>query len=347
LFLGGPAAKIGSMQISPESPAWNAASPASEAFPPLASDSGREPEASGTKAGRIIRTLIADDQSVCRVVLERLLKQEPDIEIVGTFSGGREAVEAINQLLPDLVFLDVEMPDLDGFGVVQQIQGPRLPVVIFVTSNQAFAVKAFDVQAVDYLLKPCRRDRLQTALQRVRAQLQSRTLSGQTTEIQQKLNSLLQALSSLSSAGEGRTDEAVSAPSSVPSPGGEARPEQALRPQAHGANATAAERLAVKAGGRIVLLRLADLDWAESADNYVKLHLGQETHLLRETLTALEAKLPPDRFLRISRSTIVNLERIKELHPLFHGEYVVVLRDGTQLTLTRSYRQKLRQLGLS
>ena len=292
------------MQISPESPAPAGLSSTATTFAPSAAEPSRERESIAPNGALKIRTLIADDQSLCRAVLQRLLQNEPDIEIVGTSASGREAVEAINRLQPDLVFLDVQMPEMDGFDVVNQIRCPRLPVVIFVTANQEFAVKAFDVQAIDYLLKPCNRARLQTALQRVRAQLQRH----QNGEVHQKLAALLE----------------------------EARP--ALKP---------AERLAVRSGGRILFVRLTELDWVEAADNYVKLHAGQEAHLLRQTMTALESKLPAGLFLRISRSVILNVERVKELHPLCHGEYVVVLRDGTRLTLTRGYREKLLQMGVS
>ena len=157
---------------------------------------------------------------------------------------------------------------------------------------------------MDYLVKPCTRDRFQTTLQRARDQI----LGKQTGEIHERLTALLEDLKS--------------------EPRG-------------------TERIAVKSGGRIIFLKLSDVEWVESADNYVKLYVGNETHLLRETLSAFETKLPKERFLRISRSTIVNIEQIKELHPMFHGEYVVVLRNGTSLTLTRGYRQKLQQLGLS
>jgi len=250
-----------------------------------------------------IRTLIADDEAVARERLRAMLSQEEDIEIVGVSGTGREAVEAINKLEPELVFLDVQMPELNGFDVVGQITCPRMPVIIFVTGNQEGAVRAFDVQAMDYLVKPCRRERLKTALERARGQLEKRN----TTEIHEKLDALL----------------------------AENRPETRL-----------GERIAVKSDGRIVLLRLAEVDWIEAADNYVNLHVGAESHLLRETMSSLESKLPSERFLRISRSAIVNVEHIKELHPMFHGEYVVVLRNGSRLTLSRGYREKLRQFAL-
>jgi two-component system LytT family response regulator len=250
-----------------------------------------------------IRTILVDDQSTGLAVLRDMLHFETDIEIVGTAASGPEAVELINRLAPDLVFLDVQMPELDGFGVVAQIKLPQMPIIIFVTGHDDYALKAFEAHALDFLVKPCQLARLRSAVQRARKQIES----NQSGEVQQKLNDLLQDLK-------------VS--SKYP------------------------ERLAVKSNGRIVFLRLTDIDLVEAADNYVKLYIGKETHMLRETLTALEEKLPPDRFVRISRSAIVNIESVKELHPMFHGEYMVTLRNGTRVTLTRGYREQLRQLGV-
>ena len=251
-----------------------------------------------------IRTLIVDDQLLAREMLRRMLKDEADMEIVGMPASGPEAVEAIHSLSPDLVFLDVRMPELDGFGVLAQIESDRMPAIIFVTANDDFALRAFDVHAVDYLVKPCTRERFQTALQRARRQIQRNDAGA----IQRRLTSLLEDL--------------------------KAQPRLA-------------ERLPVKSEGRIIFLRLPDIDWVEAADNYVKLHVGNEAHMLRETMTSLESKLPAERFLRISRSAMVNIEQIKELQPMFHGEYVVILRNGARLTLTRGYRDKLQRLGLA
>jgi two-component system, LytTR family, response regulator len=250
-----------------------------------------------------IRTLLVDDQSSGLAVLRDMLHFEPDIEIVGTAASGGEAVEIINRLAPDLVFLDVQMPELDGFEVVAQIKLPRMPIIIFVTGHDDYALKAFEAHALDFLVKPCQLARLRSAVQRARQQLQSH----QTIDIQQKLDGLLQDLK-------------VS--SKYP------------------------ERLAVKSNGKIVFLRLTDIELVEAADNYVKLYVGNENHMLRETMTALEEKLPPDKFVRISRSAIVNIESVKELHPMFHGEYLVTLRNGKRATLTRGYREQLRQLGV-
>src|SRR5215471_1298288 len=262
------------------------------------------PDFAGIAARAKIRTLIVDDQLLAREMLRRMLKDEPDIEIVGMPASGPEAVEAINTLSPDLVFLDVRMPELDGFGVLAQIEPARMPMIIFVTANDDFALRAFDVHALDYLVKPCTVDRFQTALHRARRQINR----NQARDIQRRLTALLEDLK--------------------------------VQPKL-------AERLPVKSEGRIIFLRLTDIEWVEAADNYVKLHLGNEAHMLRETMTALEHKLPPDRFLRISRSAMVNIEQIKELHPMFHGEYTIILRTGARVTLTRGYRDKLQRLGLS
>ena len=251
-----------------------------------------------------IRTLLVDDQSSGLGVLRNILRFEPDIEIIGTASNGPEAIEAINNLAPDLVFLDVQMPGADGFGVVAGIKPERMPIIVFVTARDDFALKAFEAQALDYVVKPCRPERLQSAVARAREQIRNH----QNGDIRQKLDSLIQNL---------RTEPKYP------------------------------ERLAVKTNGRIVFLRLTDLDMVEAADNYVKLYAGKETHLLRETLGTLEDKLPPGRFVRISRSAIVNVESVKELHPLFHGEYSVALKNGSRATLTRGYREQLRQLGVS
>ena len=248
-----------------------------------------------------LRVLIVDDEPLARERLAQLLREEPAIELVGECADGREALAAIQSHTPDLVFLDVQMPELDGFGVVAGLPRDRLPAIIFVTAYDQFAVRAFEVNAMDYLLKPFDRERFQIALRRAVDQLQRR----QPDEITEKLAKLMADL----------------------------KPES-----------TPAERLAIKAQGRVILVRVEDIDWVEAADNYVHIHAGGESHLHRETMAALERRLPAKQFLRISRSTIVNVERIKELQPMFHGDYVVILRNGTRLSLSRSHRDRLTQL---
>jgi len=244
------------------------------------------------------RVLIVDDEPLARERLRRLLEQEPDFELLGECGDGASAVTTIRSSAPDLVFLDVQMPELDGFGVLAKIGGDRMPGVIFVTAYDQFALKAFEVHAVDYLLKPVNPERLKAACQRARQQVQQR----QGTDLSEKLSALLADV------------------------GGGPKPS---------------ERLAVKSTGKVVFIKVDDIDWVEAADNYVSLHVGNEEHLHRETMSSLETMLPAGKFMRISRSTIVNVDRIKELQPLFHGEYAVILRTGTRLTLSRSYREKL------
>ncbi len=247
------------------------------------------------------RTLIVDDEALARERLRTLLEAEPEIEIVGECSDGREALEMIQSANPDLLFLDVQMPELDGFGVLEALAGEPIPAVVFVTAHDKFALRAFDVHAIDYLLKPFDRERFQTALRRALDQLKRH----QNTDLNQRISSLLADL------------------------------KPAAKPP---------QRLVIKADGRVLLVKLDDIDWIEAADNYVNVHVGNDSHLLRETMSALETKLPTNKFQRISRSTIVNLEKIKELQPMFHGEYVVVLRSGAKLTLSRTYREKLDQI---
>jgi two-component system LytT family response regulator len=247
------------------------------------------------------RTLIVDDEPLARERLRKLLEKESDIELLGECADGREAVTRIKETEPDLVFLDVQMPECNGFDVLAQLRGSPMPVVVFVTAYDQFALKAFEVHAVDYLLKPFDRERFQTALRRALDHVRR----SQAGELNARLSALLGELKS--------------------------QPKHL-------------ERLAIKSSGRLVLIRIDDVDWVESSDNYVELHVGTERHLHRVTMSALEEMLPPERFMRISRSAIVNVDRIKELQPLFHGEYVVTLRDGKRLTLSRSYREKLRQI---
>ncbi len=248
-----------------------------------------------------IRALIVDDEPLARERIRTLLTGEPEIEVVGECGDGHKAVAAIRRHAPDLLFLDVQMPELDGFGVLQELGAQPLPVVVFVTAYDKYALRAFEVHALDYLLKPFDRERFYKTLTRARAQIRQEK-SG---EVSERILALLADLKG--------------APKHL-------------------------ERLVIKSGGRVFFLRTEEIDWIEAAGNYVRLHTGGEEHLLRETMSKLEAQLDPGKFLRIHRSTIVNLERIQELQPAFHGDYVVLLRDGTRLTLSRSYRDKLQEV---
>lgn len=249
-----------------------------------------------------IRTLIVDDEPLARDRVRALIQGQSDMELVGECGDGEEALEVIRRERPDLVFLDIQMPGMDGLEMLGQLGGGVMPAVIFVTAYDRFAIRAFELHALDYLLKPFDDERFDGALDRARAWLRREAPAD---DLSVRLRSMLAQ----------------------------------LRPPP-----PPVERLAVKSGGRVLLLRVEEIDWVEAADNYVNLHVGSESHLLRETMNALEQRLPSDRFVRIGRSTIVNMDRIKELQPLFHGEYAVILLDGTRVTLSRTYRDKLNQL---
>jgi len=247
-----------------------------------------------------IRTLVVDDEVMARERICGLLAQEPDVEVVGECADGLQAVHAIQRLSPDLVFLDVQMPAVDGFAVIREVGVERMPMVVFVTAYDQYALQAFEVHAVDYLLKPFDRDRLQRCLDHARQQRQ-RIEAG---ELGRSLLALVK----------------------------DYRPEQKHE-----------ERLVIKSGGRVFFVRAEEIEWIEAAGNYVRLHLKDQAHLFRETMNQIEARLDPQRFFRIHRSRIVNTERIKELQPWFNGEFIVVLQNGTQLRLSRSYREKLEE----
>jgi two-component system, LytTR family, response regulator len=248
-----------------------------------------------------IRALIADDEPLAREGMRLHLDSLQDVDIVGEARDGTEAVEMINALRPDLVFLDVQMPGLDGFGVVETVGIDAMPSVIFVTAYDQFALKAFDTHAIDYLLKPFDAERLQSAVEHARTQIRGKRRN----EIEERLVALL----------------------------GELRGKSQFL-----------ERIVVRSGGRILILRIEDVEWLEAASNYVRIHAGGREYLLRETMTNLETKLDPSHFVRIHRSTIVRLDRIKELEPLFQGDYVLILEDGTRLTSSRGYRDRLQEL---
>jgi two-component system LytT family response regulator len=249
-----------------------------------------------------IRTCIVDDEPLARERIRTLLSQEPDIEVVGECADGSEAIGRIKETQPDLLFLDVQMPLVDGFGVLQALDAQLPPAVIFVTAYDQYALQAFEVHALDYLLKPFNSRRFKKAVQRARVELLK---EGNGHGVSERLLSLLENL------------------------------KQDRRPQ---------ERLILKTSGRVTFLKVDEIDWIEAEGNYVRLHVGASSHLLRETMKGIEAKLDPERFIRIHRSTIVNTDRIKELQPLFHGEYAVILRDGTRLTASRGPENKLRRV---
>ena len=247
-----------------------------------------------------IRALVVDDEPLARERVMSLLQLEIDVEVVGECSDGGQAVSAIQEQTPDLVFLDVQMPGCDGFEVIRNIGADQMPTVIFVTAYDEYALQAFEVHALDYLLKPFGKDRFQETLRHAREAIERRRAG----DLGRRLLALVHDI----------------------------KPE----PQR-------VERLVVKSGGRVFFLRTEEIDWIEAAGNYVRLHLGTESHLFRETMNRMEARLDGRRFSRIHRSRIVNTERIKEMQPWFNGDSVVILRDGTRLTLSRGYRDKLQQ----
>ena len=244
------------------------------------------------------RVLIADDEPLGRARIRMLLSSEPWVEVVAETADGPTTVAGIEKFKPDLVFLDIQMPGGSGFDVIEAVGAARMPFVIFVTAFDRYALRAFDVHALDYLLKPFDRDRFRDALTRARERVEHRT----DADLERKLLALVNDLK--------------------PGP-------QPL------------ERFVIKSGGRVFFLRARDIEWIEAAGNYVKLHVGPETHVFRETMNSIEAKLDPAMFFRIHRSHIVNIERVRELQPWFNGEYVVFLTSGARLTLSRGYREKL------
>jgi two-component system LytT family response regulator len=248
-----------------------------------------------------IRTLIVDDEPLARERVKRFLKDERDIDIIGECGNGADAIDAIHQKEPDLVFLDIQMPEKNGFDVIRSINGNHLPTIIFVTAYDQYALQAFEVHALDYLLKPFNRERFHRAVARAKEQIEGQHRG----ELDERLVSLISSIT----------------------------PEKKYL-----------ERLVVKSVGRVFFLKTEEIDWIEASGNYLKLHVGRDSHMIRETMNSIEAKLDPSQFMRIHRSTIVNIDRIKELHPMFSGDYSAILRDGTELALSRNYREKFLEL---
>ena len=248
-----------------------------------------------------ITAVLADDEPLARDRLRRLLEGDAEVRLVAECGGGSAALEAIERHRPHLLFLDVQMPDLDGFEVLQAVPPDRMPAVIFTTAYDRYALQAFDAQAVDYLLKPYSEARFASALARARLAIaaadgqQARRLGGLVSQV---------------------------------------KAERAAR-----GDGAYLERLLVRGEGRVIVVPVGELEYAEAAGNHVRLHAGGVEHLLRETLSELEARLDPRQFARIHRSSIVSVAHVAELEPWFSGDYMVVLRSGTKLKLSRSYRQ--------
>jgi len=254
-----------------------------------------------------LRVLIVDDEPLARDRLVRLLADVDDARIVGECASGEDAVEAILTLAPDVVFLDVQMSGMDGVDVVRRVGPERMPHVVFVTAFDRYALRAFELNALDYLLKPYPPERLRAALDRVRERLR-------TAETAQRARRLLNLVAEFS----GQT----------PAPAGTS-----------GSRRSYLERFAIKLDERTTFLPTRDADWIEAARNYVRIHAGKATYVLREKVGRLERQLDPARFARCHRRVIVNLERVKEVQPWFGGDSVLLLQDGTQLRLSRTYRR--------
>ena len=244
-----------------------------------------------------MRTLIVDDEPLARKRLRTLLQDERDIAIVGECEDGPSAITTVRETNPDLLFLDVQMPGMDGFDVIAELDPATCPAIVFVTAYDRYAIKAFDIHAIDYLLKPYTRTRLRLALERVGGHLRDdRTLARRVAALVTELQS-----------------------------------------------SRALTRFVVKDAGRVYFVRVDDVEWIEAVGHYVCLHAGGGSHVIRETLTNLEARLDAERFVRVHRSAIVNLDRVKDLRPTFHGEYEITLLSGTTLTSSRGCSQKLHQ----
>jgi two-component system LytT family response regulator len=250
-----------------------------------------------------IRTLVVDDEPVARARVLSLLRDESDIEIVGECSTAPQAVSVIEATSPDLVFLDVQMPQMDGFELARTL-GDDMPAVVFVTAYDEYALAAFEIHALDYLLKPFSAERFKSALTHARQHIAKRQQAASARQLPARV------------------------------------PETPAMQDAQGEHIRR-DRLVIKSSGRIYFVRIHDIDWCEASGNYVRLHIGQQTHLVRGTMSHLESQLDPAQFVRIHRSAIVNVERIQELRSSFNGEYLITLTDRTRLTLSRGYREGL------
>ena len=250
-----------------------------------------------------IKTVIVDDEPLARRTLCDLLKQHDDLQVIAECSDGDQAIQAIIDYKPDLLFLDVNLPGKNGFDVLQETPFEIMPVVVFVTAYEQYAVKAFEVHAIDYLLKPVDEERFNYTLERIRKEIE-RARSG--SNLSRRIMSLLED-----------TDKT---------------PKHM-------------ERIKVKSSGTYIFLRVEEIDWIESEANYLRLHVGKNSYLVRGTMNSIEQKLDPNKFVRIHRSAIVNLDSIKEVHPwVQQGEYSLSLLDGRKLTISRNYRERFLKL---
>ena len=250
---------------------------------------------------RKIRVVIADDEVLARKFIRRMLKQDPEVEIVAECGNGAETVAMIRKEKPDLVFLDVQMPEMNGFAVLDAVKLDHLPEIIFTTAYESYAIRAFELHALDYLLKPFDQVRFKAALKYAKERFHSH----HEEEKRLQIGTLLESI----------------------------RAQQQYL-----------DRVIIRTDGRITFLQTREIDWLEADDKYVHLHTGKGTRMVRQTLSAMEEQLDPRKFVRVHRSAMVNTDRIKELQPLFNGEHSLILEDGTRLTLSRKYKDKLFEL---
>lgn len=245
-----------------------------------------------------IRTVVVDDEPLACKRLEKLLKEDEEIELISLCANGEEAIKQINEEQPDLVFLDIQMPEINGFDVLQNIDQEKIPLIIFVTAYDEYALKAFEVHALDYLMKPFKKERFFESLNRAKKALKKNNRAVINNKIENLLEFLKPARGSLS-------------------------------------------RILVKSSGRYFFLKTTDIDWIESAGNYVRIHSGGNNYLIRETMINMEKKLDSDTFFRIHRSTIINVNKVKELEQWFHGDYQVIMYNEEKLTMSRNYKELL------
>lgn len=246
--------------------------------------------------------LVVDDEKHARTRILKYLNQDSEITIAGECANGKEAIKFIKAHSPQIVFLDIQMPGIDGLGVVEAIGTDNMPAVIFVTAYDQYAVNAFKVNALDYVLKPVAEERLSEALKRAKDNLQKNDLGSLNTRLMALLN------------------------------------------QMNSDTGGYLDRLTIKSSDHIYFVKIDEIDWIEADDNYVRIHTSDKAHLLRETMKNLEKTLDPSVFLRIHRSTIVNMDRIKEIQQWFNNEYVVILKSGKELPMSRGYRDKAKNI---
>ncbi|WP_210247235.1 LytR/AlgR family response regulator transcription factor [Aliikangiella marina] len=270
-----------------------------------------------TQSMKKIRTIIVDDESLARRGLKLRLQAFEDIEIIEECTNGREALKAIEEHSPDLVFLDIQMPGIDGFGVVKKIQADTMPLVVFVTAFNQYAIEAFEIHAVDYVLKPIEEERLTIAVERVRQHLQQ-------SESENHKQRLMDLITNITGQSPAEINDLLSAGQ---------LPEQGYP-----------EKIAIKDRGETTLVPSKDISWIEAAGDYMCIHANDQVHVLRSTMKNLEAKLNPQNFQRIHRSTIVNLERIEKVCSHINGEYYLILDSGSRLKMSRSYRDKIKHI---